>query len=288
MKNWMMGLLTLFVSTNLMAGDILFIDINNVTPEIAVVSNYLRQAQAQGLEKGTRLVVVPSYETFTVEQRRKLEQLSIQIERIFKIGGNYDEAARLGKEIRKIKTGREDQEYTIEQLASELHSVLQNSQYRFDRVFISGHHSPTLDGLNGVLGGEFLNGFSAEIAQSLLNNATTTQNVHSLILLGCYTGIPTMLSQNTSPWAAVLPRAVLHFGYNNPAPLKTDPVNLNILQRLISAQNLIAGELASKQTMTNESMGKLSHYMTSIPTQGRYLGFKIGTQYIQHPHRGNK
>lgn len=281
MKKWILSSLVFLMSAGAQAGDILFIDINNVTPEIAVVENYLKQAKAQGYEKNTRLVVVPSYETFSPQQRTQLERLSLQIENLFKVGGssNLDRIAKLGEQIRSVKTGSNNQEYTMQQLLAELKSVLANTEYKFDRVFISGHHSPTLDGANGVLGGEFLNGFSAEIAQTYLNNAPTTQNVHSLVLLGCYTGTPDMMGKAEAPWAAVLPKAVFHFGYNNPAPLKTDPVNLDILRRLISAQNLIAN---------GESLQQLASFMGSIRTQGRFLGYRVGSQYIQHPYRSNK
>lgn len=283
MKSLILGFATALITLSAQAGDILFIDINNVIPEISVVENYLKQAQAQGLERNTRLVVVPSYQTFTWQQRKDLERLSLQIEKIFKGGGNYEEVARLGKEIRKIKTGRSDQDFTLSQLEAELKSVVQDSTYQFDRVFLSGHHSPSIEQNIGILGGEFLNGFSSEMAKHILNDAPATRNVHSLALLGCYTGTPKMMGQENSPWASVLPQTSFKFGYNNPAPLKTDPANLEILRKLISAQNLVATDLNSQAQMSVEGQKSLYQNLFSVPTQGRYLGFRIGQRYFQHP-----
>lgn len=282
LKNLMTASVIALFTLPATAGDILFIDINNVIPEIKVVENYLKTAQANNLEKNTRLVVVPSYKTFPLQKRQELEKLSARLEKAL-TANNYNELAPLGEKIRELKTGDKTREYTMAQLVSELQSVVQNPNYKFDRIFISGHHSPTIDGKDGVLGGEFLNGFSAAIAQSVLNSAASTRNANSLILLGCYTGTPGMMGQSSSPWASVVPNAAFHFGYNNPAPIKSDSVNLAILQKIISAQNLIAHDYVQSGQVGPETLGALAQYMKTIKTQGRYLGYRVGNKYLQHP-----
>jgi hypothetical protein len=297
---------------NAFAGDILFLDINNAVPEIKVVQKHMGKQgiKTNGPESGqvivpsmqslnqeifsllsgqetgseSKLVIVPSMQTFTREKRQKLQELNaimndMKHQNILKPDEEISHKIfNLGKVIRWVKTGNTGKDYTLNNFLSELKDVLNNDSFDFDSVFISGSYYGSL---NGVLGGEFFNGLTIDTLKNLLNNSTTTQNVSSLILLGCKTAINKLMEKDGVAWAGVLPDSLLQFGFNETSPVKTDELNLAILREILDIQTLIS------RFKNNENSGvtkdNILKRIMSIKRGNRYLGFRFDHKYYQYP-----
>jgi len=269
------------------AGDVLFLDINNAIPEIQAVQEYMEKERTKNNGPDSRLVIVPSMETFSMEKRQRIQELNavmndIKHQNISNPGGDISRKIfNLGKVIRWVKTGNKAEDYQLNDFLPELKKVLNNDAYDFDRVFISGHHGSYYGSLNGVLGGEFFNGLTIDTVKTLLNNSITTQNVNSLILLGCKTAINKLMEQDGVAWAAVLPDSLLQFGFNETSPVKTDELNLAILRELLEIQTLIIRFKNDPQSGLTQDM--ILKRIMKIKRGNRYLGFRFNHKYYQYP-----
>ena len=158
------------------AGDILFLDINNAIPEIQVVQEYMDKEKTKNNGPESRLVIVPSLETYSMEKRQRIQELTaimngMKEKNILKPGGDFPrQIFNLGKVIRWHKTGDQNKDYSLNDFLPELKDVLNNDSFDFDRVFISGHHGSNYGSLNAVIGGEFFNGLTVDTLKKLLNN----------------------------------------------------------------------------------------------------------------------
>lgn len=285
------GFLVLIMATGLAsvkfayAGDILFIDLNNAISEVEVVQAHLGKPVPKNGNSPSQLVVVPSFETFNMDIRKKLEVIKARSQNLMKENlrtltrDNDSEIFRLGKASRELLMGDPDVHYTPDHLLQELEQVVnQRGLYNFDHIFISGHHGSDYRSRNGFFGGEFVGGVSMERIKEILNLAPTTENVRTLALLGCNTGINKLMASPDSGWSTVLPQAVLHIGFNGYAPIKSDQLNLQILRQILSVQDRIAQFYAGEADF--ETVRKK---LFSLKTGSRNLGFRFDNQYHQHP-----
>jgi hypothetical protein len=315
MKSFIFFLFLILFWQNAFAGDILFLDINNAVPEIKVVQEHMDKqgiktngpessqvivpsmqllnqemfSLLSGQETGSepKLVIVPSMETFSREKRQKLQELNalmndMKHQNMLKPDEEISRKIfNLGKVIRWVKTGNTGKDYTLSDFLPELKDVLNNDSFNFDRVYISGHHGSYYGSLNGVLGGEFFNGLTIDTLKNMLNNSTTTQNVNSLILLGCKTAINKLMEKDGIAWAAVLPDSLLLFGFNETSPVKTDKLNLTILREILEIQTLIFRFKSDENSGVTKEM--ILKRIMSIKRGNRYLGFRFDQQYYQYP-----
>lgn len=269
------------------AGDILFLDINNAIPEIQVVQEYMDKEKTKNNGPESRLVIVPSLETYSMEKRQRIQELTaimngMKEKNILKPGGDFPrQIFNLGKVIRWHKTGDQNKDYSLNDFLPELKDVLNNDSFDFDRVFISGHHGSNYGSLNAVIGGEFFNGLTVDTLKKLLNNSPTTKNVNSLILLGCKTAINKLMERDGVAWAAVIPDSLLQFGFNETSPVKTDELNLSILRELLEIQTLIARYKNDQDS--GISPDTILQRILKIKRGNRYLGFRFNNKYYQYP-----
>ena len=269
------------------AGDILFLDINNAIPEIQVVQEYMDKEKTKNNGPESRLVIVPSLETYSMEKRQRIQELTaimngMKEKNILKPGGDFPrQIFNLGKVIRWHKTGGQNKDYSLNDFLPELKDVLNNDSFDFDRVFISGHHGSNYGSLNAVIGGEFFNGLTVDTLKKLLNNSPTTKNVNSLILLGCKTAINKLMERDGVAWAAVIPDSLLQFGFNETSPVKTDELNLSILRELLEIQTLIARYKNDQDS--GISPDTILQRILKIKRGNRYLGFRFNNKYYQYP-----
>jgi len=300
---------------NAIAGDVLFLDINNAIPEIQVVKEYMDKDKTKndGPESaqvivpsmkpltqeilsllsenntgsGSKLVIVPSMQTFSMEKRHRIQELNAVINN-FKQKNIKDPGAdfsrqifNLGKVIRWHKTGDENKDYSLNDFLPELKTVLNNDSFNFDRVIISGHHGSNYGSMTAVIGGEFFNGLTVDTLKDLLNNSRTTKKVSSIILLGCKTAINKLMERDGVAWAAVLPDSLLQFGFNETSPVKTDQLNLAILRELLEIQTLIVRYKNDQDS--GISPDTILHRILKIKRGNRYLGFRFNNKYYQYP-----
>ncbi|MDA3791511.1 MAG: hypothetical protein PF503_23815 [Desulfobacula sp.] len=287
MKVFIFILFSVLFCQHAFAGDVLFLDINNAIPEIQVVQEYMDKEKTKKNGPESRLVIVPSYETYSMEKRQRIQELTaimngLKEKNILKPGGDFPrQIFNLGKVIRWVKTGDTDKDYKLSDFLPELKEVLNNDSYDFDRVFISGHHGSDYGSMSAFLGGEFFNGLTVDTLKKLLNNSPTTKNVNSLILLGCKTAINKLMERDGVAWAAVLPDSMLQFGFNETSPVKTDELNLSILRELLEIQALI-GRYKNDQN-SGISPDTILQRILKIKRGNRYLGFRFNNKYYQYP-----
>ncbi len=287
MKVFVFVLFLVLVWQHAFAGDVLFLDINNAIPEIQVVKEGMDTDKSTDNGSLSRLVIVPSYETYTLEKRHRIQELTaimngIKEKNILKPGSEFSrQIFNLGKVIRWHKTGDPNKDYSLDDFLPELKAVLNNDLFDFDRVFISGHHGSYYGSMNGVLGGEFFNGLTVDTLKNLLNNSRTTKNVNSIILLGCNTAINKLMERDGAGWAAVLPDSLLQFGFNETSPVKTDELNLSILREILKIQTLIARYKSDQDS--GISLDMILQRIMKIKRGDRYLGFRFNNKYYQYP-----
>lgn len=260
---------------------------NNISSGIDARKKHTGKEKTDNNGHEPRLVIVPSMETFNMEKRKKLQELS-SIMNAYKAKNIKNPSAELsrkifnlGKIIRWHKTGDTAMEYLLSDFIKELKDVLNNDSFDFDRVFISGHHGTNYGSLTGVLGGEFFNGLIIYTLKALLNNSRTTQNVNSLILFGCQTANNKLMGREGVAWASVLPDSLFQFGFNESAPVKTDTLNLSILGEILEIQTLISHFKNDQDSKI--SLDMILRQIMKIKRGNRYLGFRLNNKYYQHP-----
>jgi len=101
------------------AGDVLFLDINNAIPEVQVVKDRMDKDKSTNKGPESRLVIVPSYETYPLEKRQRIQELTavmngMKEKNILKPDGDFSrQIFNLGKVIRWVKTGDTDKDYQL-------------------------------------------------------------------------------------------------------------------------------------------------------------------------------
>lgn len=277
-----------FWASTTWAGDILFVDVNNAISELAVIQQKLERDRSRGQEIETRLAVVPSYETVSLEERQRLQEINTEIQELSKRNSQHSTDANvrqiydLGVESRILLKGDAKQDYRIADLLRELELVVNNSKYNFDRVYVSGHHVSGVMTSAGILGGEFVNGITSEHLAQIFNMAPSMQSVHSLIMLGCNTGTDEMMGDANSHWAQVLPDAVLKVGFDGNAPPKSDRLDLSILREMLSINDLVQELDRQPRTYVLDS---ILHRLTRVKVGNRRLGIRLDGRYFRHPSR---
>lgn len=269
------------------ARDVLFLDINNAIPEVQVVKERMDKDNSTGKGPESRLVIVPSYETYPLEKRRRIQELSavmagLKEKNILEPGGDHSrQIFNLGKVLRWHKTGNDKTDYSLNDFLPELETVLNNDSFDFDRVFVSGHHGSDYGSMNAVIGGEFFNGLTVDTLKTMLNKSLTTKNVNSIILLGCKTAINKLMEREGIAWAGVLPGSLLQFGFNETSPVKTDELNLSILREVTEVQDLIGRYKNDPDSKITQDI--ILQRLFKIKRGNRYLGFRFNNTYYQYP-----
>ena len=208
----------------------LFFDLNNAAPEIIAVRAALAE---QGT--GGRLIVVPSAHRFPAARRTEIfaSQARLNAAQVRALDCTKDDGVngcqRLWGEMRELELARlrTTGSYGIGELIEDIQQEVIDVGATVDMVVISGHHS------GGFFGGEISR---LELMDLQTLNAvfpTVFQNVRSVLLLGCETGLQPMVRDVFAP---LFPSARVILGSEGVAPLRDDPRNLRFVRAAVLAQ----------------------------------------------------
>jgi hypothetical protein len=185
----------------------LFVDVNLGDLEIDA-------ARAAACQRGERFEVVPqNYKEVTVfsDNITKLtakQNACIKLHTLEKCGA---ENTAVEKAYSELRSYTEKQVPIKDQVAKKL-AELNLEKVKLTNVSISGH-----DG-GGSFGG-YKGGFSRQDFASIMADYPEMNEVESLLLLGCYTGV----RHEVFAWKAIFPKVKLIGGYDGSAPNSTRP-----------------------------------------------------------------
>jgi hypothetical protein len=218
------------LSASANARTILFIDLNNASAEIDAIRTSLDRDRDQ-------LFVVPSLSKLDLPRRKAILKTTEQINALTtqsldcaKRGRVYCESLwsrlRLHDQERATLTGA----YTTDDLIADIKTTV-GEQTQIDVLMISGHHSGSyFRGELAALEANDLLRFDIELAQQF--SAT-----RSLLLLGCETGVPTLMSDL---FIKALPSLQLIAGAEDNAPTRNESRNLQFIRQLMRSEAQLA------------------------------------------------
>ncbi len=223
-------MLTIALSTNADARTVLFIDLNNASAEIEAIRASLDREH-------DRLFVVPSLSKLDLPRRKAILKTT---EHINALTAQSLDCARRGRvycESLWSKLRALDQEraaltgaYTADDLIADIKTTV-GEQTRIDVLMISGHHSGSyFRGELAALEANDLLRFDIELAQHF--GAT-----RSLLLLGCETGVPALMSDL---FVKALPSLQLIAGAEDNAPTRNESRNLQFIRQLMRSESQLA------------------------------------------------
>ncbi len=217
----------------------LFIDFNNAESEIAV----FKQSRKG---KSTEVVVLPSYDRISEQQRLDVLSANIEVEKFTKkaldcaVSGkkgascdqNFDHI-RQAELNRLAATGG----YSFDDLKAELLALsesekkndMQNDTKKpFDMLVISGHHEL------GYYRGELTEAKILQFAEILTQSPELFSQINTVVLLGCGTGTKDAYVQNLAP---MFPKVPLIFGAEDNAPTRDEARNLAYIRKLVTVRS---------------------------------------------------
>jgi hypothetical protein len=204
------------------ARNILFIDLNNATAET--------QAVRESLATGDQLFVVPSLGFLDAKRRTQILLISQRIETTTKLATDCKSRGRvycerLWSTLRELNLARTKltEQYSSDDLIADIKAVAQPS-VSFDTLVISGHHS------GSYFRGELAQFEANDLLRFDIELARELGGVKSLLLLGCETGVPTLMSDL---FTKALPSLQLIVGAEDNAPTRDERRNLNFIRKYI-------------------------------------------------------
>jgi hypothetical protein len=224
------GLLALacaYATTHASAREILFIDLNNASAEIAAIR--------LGMQPGERLTITPSAERIDPRTRAAVLELKRRHDAIEARARNCDmrrraECEALWLQMKALDQARERLlgRFDIQAMIEDLR---QQGERSFDTVLISGHHS----------GGYFRGELAALDANDLLALSFSLPDyfsrVRSIVLLGCETGVPSLIGDL---FVKAFPSARLIVGAEDNAPLRSETRNHHFIRAVVAQEPLLA------------------------------------------------
>lgn len=212
---------------------ILFIDTNDSELEIAT-------SEKAACERGERLVVVP----------KNYKEYNKYIEASESARKKYDSCrksnATCADQLKEYSDARaatmvfayKQREISVQ--TREAMEEIKKAGGKLQNVTISGH-----DG-GGRFGGH-KGGFSRSLFASLIKDFPEINEVKSVLLLGCYTGVP----KEVIEWKHIFPEIKIIAGYDGSAPLSDKPAGHQYITDIL---------LKEKQLLQNADQKKLQSY----------------------------
>jgi hypothetical protein len=252
----------------------LFIDFNNAESEIAV----FKQSH-QGV--ASEVVVVPSYQRITRQQRlhivktneaierytSKVQDCAVAVRKDKKCDDFYDHIFALEQEREKT-TGN----YNAEDLKKELLALLEDKNaVPFDMVVISGHHE------QGFYRGELTDAKVKEFIDLMDESRALFTKVNTVVFLGCETGTKEVF-QNTL--LTMFPTVPVILASEDNAPTRNEARNLAYIRHLISIRpKLLAAKTATEvQPLFNSLLAK--NWPASLLWRQNVVFFKDSTELL--------
>ncbi len=215
---------------------ILFIDTNFSDLEI-------KTAEKAACSRGERLAVVPkNYQDYTV-LINAYEKNQKAYEKCVRNSGNCAEIAETTRTSHlKLMDLSASQPKIKEQIREQL-KELKASNAKIQNVTVSGH-----DG-GGSYGG-YKGDFSRDELEEVIKEFPEINDVQSLMLLGCYTGV----QKEILSWKSIFPNVRMIGGYDGSAPLSDKLAGHTYLEDLLSKEKKLIQQADEK---------KINDFMTS-------------------------
>lgn len=211
----------------------LFIDTNNSELEIATT-------EKAACERGQKLVVVPKNYKEYIQLTTASSLATKKMEKCIKAQQQCaDTEKQLNDLNRKIGEMNANNK-SIRQQTEEALKEIKASNGKLQNVSISGH-----DG-GGHFGG-FKGGFGRHEFSELMRQYGDINEVSSLLLLGCYTGVP----KEVIEWKHIFPGVKIIAGYDGSAPLSDKPHGHQYISDVL---------LKEKKLLENAEQKKLQSY----------------------------
>ncbi len=207
---------------------VFFVDTNYSDLEIAT-------AQKAACERGQRLVVAPAnYKEYT-KRIQKLDQIKEEVKKnnclIFSNAKNcsniLDRQNAANSELQQFTSTQPSVKSAVK---NELEK-LKNEKVSMESFIISGH-----DG-GGNFGG-YKGQFGRQDLNDMMKDYPEINQVQSLFLLGCYTGV----AKETMEWQNIFPLTKFIAGYDGSAPLSTRPAGHEYLYDLLAKEKSLLKE----------------------------------------------
>ena len=207
----------------------LFVDTNDSGLEIIT-------AEKAACQRGQKLVVVPKaykeYKKYVAKQEQASKLIS---DCASKFSNDYQKVQQVCKNqienFNKIMLETENFKKSQPLYKDEMKGVLDDlrkSKGTLENFTISGH-----DG-GGHFGG-MKQSFTRQDVASIMKDYQDINNVKSLMLLGCYTGV----QREVIDWQTIFPDVRLIGGYDGSAPLANRPQGHNYLYDLLTKEKLL-------------------------------------------------
>lgn len=234
----------------------LFIDTNKSELEITTT-------EKAACERGQRLIIVPQNYKEMDSNTQKVIDSKKALEKCQKNGKAcvneikfYEETLNEAKKISRTRP-------SIAQQTKDALTEIKNTGGKLHNLTISGH-----DG-GGIFSG-YKGGLKRDEIAEILKNYPEINEVSSLLLLGCYTGVPKEMIE----WKQVFPGVKLIAGYDAAAPFSDKPAGHQYIEDVL---------LKEKQLLQNADQKKLQdsakHNIRSLTmlNSSMYLICKDGT-----------
>ncbi|WPU64865.1 hypothetical protein [Peredibacter starrii] len=212
---------------------ILFIDTNNSELEIATT-------EKAACERGERLMVVPKnhkeyikYTNAVIASTKKVERCRTAKTDCTSANAEYEKAQQ---ELDKLSRSNKN----ISKQTQEALAEIKNSGAKLQNLTISGH-----DG-GGHFGG-YKGDFGRQELAAIMKNFKDINEVKSVLLLGCYTGVPKEIIE----WKHIFPEVKIIAGYDGSAPLSDKPAGHQYISDIL---------LKEKSLLKNAEQKKLQSY----------------------------
>ena len=230
-----MAAVTVYASDRVVRNNILFFDLNNAEAEVA-------QFESELPSENRQLFLVPSLSRFDPERRKKILALHRNTDELTAKAStcapltpiNRESCHAVWDELRDLEVRREllTMKFDGKQALDDTRMIGDNV---IDIVVISGHHQRKF--FRGELAELHVNDLFA-IAKAVPNAFNQARTV---ILLGCDTGTPQML---TEVFGKLFPAAELIVGSELPAPTRDEPRNLSFIRELLRNESRLLAAAA--------------------------------------------
>ena len=218
----------------------LFVDVNLGDLEIETARN-------AACQRGERFEVVPkNYKDMGVYSE-KINIASAKQKACLKIKQwekCTEENNAMDKAYTDLRDYTEKQIPIKEQVETRL-AELNQEKVKLTNVSISGH-----DG-GGSFGG-YKGNFSRQDLAQIMSNYPEMNEVESLLLLGCYTGV----RHEVFAWKAIFPKVKLIGGYDGSAPNSTRPQGLDYISDILTKEKSLT-KLKNSSQVDNDVKGML-------------------------------
>ncbi|WP_408097839.1 hypothetical protein ACJVC5_02685 [Peredibacter sp. HCB2-198] len=212
---------------------ILFIDTNNSELEIATT-------EKAACERGERLVVVPKNYKDYIKHTNAMISVSKKYEKCTKekkdCSALQAEGQRIDKELQALKRSNK----SIKKQTKEALDEIKAAGGKLQNLTISGH-----DG-GGHFGG-YKGDFGRYELGEMMKDYKDINEVNSVLLLGCYTGVP----KEVIEWKHIFPDIKIIAGYDGSAPLSDKPAGHQYISDIL---------LKEKSLLKNAEQKKLQTY----------------------------